>query len=43
MRKGPESVYDKWKISVVICDTNVPQWLTSHGDDGKTFEVTSST
>ena len=24
MRKGPESVYDKWNISVVICDTDVP-------------------
>ena len=21
MRKGPGSVYDKWNISVVICDT----------------------
>jgi hypothetical protein len=24
MRKGPESVYDKWKITVVICDTDIP-------------------
>ena len=24
MRKGPESVYDKWNISVVICDTGIP-------------------
>jgi hypothetical protein len=24
MRKGPESVYDKWNISVVICDTDIP-------------------
>ena len=23
MRKGPGSVYDKWHISVVICDTNI--------------------
>jgi hypothetical protein len=22
MRKGPESAYDKWNISVVICDTD---------------------
>jgi hypothetical protein len=22
MRKGPGSVYDKWSISVVICDNN---------------------
>jgi len=22
MRKGPGSVYDKWNISVVICDTD---------------------
>ena len=24
MRKGPGSVYDKWSISVVICDTDIP-------------------
>jgi len=24
MRKGQESVYDKWSISVVICDTGIP-------------------
>jgi len=24
MRKGPVRVYDKWNISVVICDTNIP-------------------
>ena len=24
MRKGPGSVYDKWNISVVICDTDIP-------------------
>jgi hypothetical protein len=24
MRKGPGSAYDKWNISVVICDTYVP-------------------
>jgi hypothetical protein len=23
MRKGPGSVYDKWHISMVICDTNM--------------------
>jgi hypothetical protein len=23
-RKGPGSVYDKWNISVVICDTDIP-------------------
>jgi len=23
MRKGPGSVYDKWNISVVICDTDI--------------------
>jgi len=23
LRKGPESVNNKWKISVIICDTNV--------------------
>jgi hypothetical protein len=27
-RKGPESVYDKWNISVVICDTYIPEWLS---------------
>ena len=24
VRKGPRSVYDKWNISWVICDTDVP-------------------
>jgi len=24
MRKGPGRVYDKWNISVVICDTDIP-------------------
>jgi hypothetical protein len=24
MRKGPGSVYNKWNISVVICDTDIP-------------------
>ena len=24
MRKGPGGVYDKWKIFVVICDTDIP-------------------
>ena len=24
MRKGPGSAYDKWNISVVICDTDIP-------------------
>jgi hypothetical protein len=23
-RKGPGSVYEKWNISVVICDTDIP-------------------
>jgi len=28
MRKGPGSVYDKWNISVVICDTDIPSRST---------------
>ena len=24
MRKGPGSAYDKWNISMVICDTDIP-------------------
>ena len=24
MSKGPRSVYDKWNMSVVICDTDIP-------------------
>jgi len=24
MKKGPGSVDDKWNISVVICDTDIP-------------------
>jgi hypothetical protein len=23
MKKGPESVYNKWNISVVVCNTDV--------------------
>jgi hypothetical protein len=43
MRKGPGSVYDKWKISVVICDTDIPQRQPSHGGDRKLFKVMTST
>ena len=42
MRKGPESAYDKWNISMVICDmfcSGQPR----HGGDRKTFEVMTST
>ena len=28
MRKAPGSVYDKWSISVVICDTDILYWST---------------
>jgi len=28
MRKGPGGVYDKWNISMIICDTDIPQRLT---------------
>ena len=24
MKKGPEGVNDKWNISMLLCDTNVP-------------------
>ena len=35
MRKGPRSVYDKWNISVVICDTDIPyNGQPSHGIQG---------
>jgi hypothetical protein len=27
MRKGPGSAYDKWNISVVICNTDIPTRL----------------
>jgi hypothetical protein len=43
MRKEPESVYDKWNISVVICDTDIYRCQPSHDGDGKTFEVMIST
>jgi hypothetical protein len=39
MMKGAGIVYNKWNISVTICDTDNP----SHGGDRKTFEVTAST
>jgi len=28
MRKVPENAYDKWNISVVICDKDILQRLT---------------
>jgi hypothetical protein len=38
------SVYDKWNISVAICDTDIPcNGQLSHGDDRKIFEVMTST
>jgi hypothetical protein len=43
MRKGPGNVYDKWNISVVICDTDFHSGQPSHGGDRKTFEVMTST
>jgi hypothetical protein len=39
MRKGPGSVYDKWNVSVFICDNGQP----CHGGDHKIFEVMTST
>jgi len=39
--KTTGSVYDKWNISVVICDTDNGQ--PSHGGDRKSFEVMNST
>jgi len=29
MKKGPGSVYDKWNISVVYGDTDIPYWKVS--------------
>ena len=44
MRKGPGSVYDKWNISVVVCDTYIfHNGQPSHGGDHKTFEEMNST
>ena len=38
------SVYDKWNISVVICDTDIAfNGQSSHGGDCKTFKVMTST
>jgi len=28
MRKGEESVYDKWNIFVATCDRDIPLWST---------------
>jgi len=28
MRKGPESAYEKWNVSVIICVTDIPFQLT---------------
>jgi hypothetical protein len=44
MRKGPGSVYDKWNISVVICDRcSFHNGQPSHGGDRKIFDVMTST
>ena len=43
MRKGSESVYDKWNISVVICDTDFHNGQPSHGGDRNTLELMTST
>jgi hypothetical protein len=44
MRKGPGSVYDKWNIFVVICDTDIKNnGQPSLGGDRKIFEVMTST
>ena len=42
MKKGLGIAYDKWNISVVICDTDIPSGQPSHGGDRKTFEVMTS-
>ena len=42
MRKGPEGVYDKWNIYVVIGDTDIRSGQHSHGEDRKTVEVMTS-
>jgi hypothetical protein len=43
MRKGPGSAYDKWNISMVVCDTDIHSGQPSHAGDRKAFEVTTST
>jgi len=43
MRKGPGSDYDKWNISVVICEQTFRSGLPSHGGNRETFEVMTST
>ena len=42
MRKGPGNVYDKWNISVIICQI-FHNGQPSHGGDRKLFEVMTST
>jgi hypothetical protein len=42
MRKGLGSVYDKWNISVVICDTDIPK-RSANGGGRKIFEAMAST
>jgi hypothetical protein len=37
------SVYDKWNIAVVICDTDIAYSQPSHGGNCKTFQVMTST
>jgi hypothetical protein len=43
MRKGPGSAYDKWNISVLICDTDIPKRSTKSWWRRKIFEVMTST
>jgi hypothetical protein len=40
MRKGPEKVYDKWNISMVLCDTDVPFSVGSRKDTFLFFKIT---
>jgi hypothetical protein len=37
------SAYDKWNISVIICDIDYRNGLSSHSGDRKTSEVMTST
>jgi hypothetical protein len=37
------SVYDKWNISVTVCDTDIHNGQPSHAGERKTFEMTTST
>jgi len=39
MRKGHDCDYNKWNISLVICDIDITQLSTNHGGSSRKLET----